>query len=85
MTISISRRFTTSLLLGLAALSATFLVGCSSVKLDDVDGGSSNSNFSAQPWNDPKSHCSRRVFTLALMNTPSKPNTKICSPHTPGI
>ena len=55
MTISISRRFTTSLLLGLAALSATFLVGCSSVKLDDVDGGSSNSNFSSQPWNDPKS------------------------------
>ena len=55
MTISITRRFTTSLLLGLAALSATFLVGCSSVKLDDVDGGSSNSNFSSQPWNDPKS------------------------------
>ncbi len=55
MTISITRRFTTSLLLGLAALSATFLVGCSSVKLDDVDGGSSNGNFSSQPWNDPKS------------------------------
>ena len=55
MTISITRRFTTSLLLGLAALSATFLVGCSSVKLDDVDGSSSNGNFSSQPWNDPKS------------------------------
>ena len=55
MTISITRRFTTLLLLGLAALSATFLVGCSSVKLDDVDGGSSNGNFSSQPWNDPKS------------------------------
>ena len=55
MTISISRRFTMSLLLGLAALSATFLVGCSSVKLDDVDGGSNNGNFSSQPWNDPKS------------------------------
>ena len=55
MTISITRRFTTSLLVGLAALSATFLVGCSSVKLDDVDGGSSNGNFSSQPWNDPKS------------------------------
>jgi len=55
MTISITRRFTTSLLFGLATLSATFLVGCSSVKLDDVDGSSSNGNFSSQPWNDPKS------------------------------
>ena len=55
MTISITRRSTTSLLFGLAVLSATFLVGCSSVKLDDVDGSSSNGNFSAQPWNDPKS------------------------------
>jgi peptidoglycan-associated lipoprotein len=57
MKISIMRRVASLALLGATAL---LLAACSSVKLDDVNGesansGSGNSNFSSQPWNDPKS------------------------------
>ncbi|WP_114639616.1 peptidoglycan-associated lipoprotein Pal [Polynucleobacter necessarius] len=56
MTVSIARRVATLAIIGTAAF---LMAACSSVKLDDVDGangsGSDNGNFSAQPWNDPKS------------------------------
>jgi peptidoglycan-associated lipoprotein len=52
MKISTARRAATFAILGATAL----LVACSSgVKLDDVDGTDGKSNFSSQPWNDPKS------------------------------
>lgn len=56
---SLARRAATFSLIGTAAF---LLAACSSVKLDDVSGsgssggsGSGSSNFSSQPWNDPKS------------------------------
>ena len=56
---SLARRAATFSLIGAAAF---LLAACSSVKLDDVSSsgisggsGSSSSNFSSQPWNDPKS------------------------------
>ena len=58
---SLARRAATFSLIGAAAF---LLAACSSVKLDDVSGsgssggsgsGSGSSNFSSQPWNDPKS------------------------------
>ena len=55
MKISIARRAATLALLGATAL---ILAACSSVKLDDVNGDSTNGgsgNFGSQPWNDPKS------------------------------
>ena len=54
MKISIARRAASLALLGATAL---ILAACSSVKLDDVNGGSGGSggNFASQPWNDPKS------------------------------
>ncbi len=56
---SLARRAATFSLIGTAAF---LLAACSSVKLDDVSSsgssggsGSGSSNFSSQPWNDPKS------------------------------
>jgi len=55
MRISLARRAATFTLIGATVL---VLVACSSVKLDDVNGAGGSggsSNFSSQPWNDPKS------------------------------
>ena len=53
MSLSITRRAATLLLLGATALA---LSACSSVKLDDTDGeGSGSGSYGSQPWNDPKS------------------------------
>ena len=54
MKISFARRAATFAIVGVSAI---LLAACSGVKLDDVDsaGGSGNSNFGSQPWNDPSS------------------------------
>jgi peptidoglycan-associated lipoprotein len=65
MKISITRRAATLALVGITGL---FLVACSSVKLDDVDGanGSGSGNFSSQPWNDPSSPLFQRSVYFDL-------------------
>ena len=62
---SIARRTATLTLVGVTAL---FLVACSSVKLDDVDGanGGGSGNFGSQPWNDPSSPLFQRSVYFDL-------------------